>query len=67
MISVSVGFGLFPMHLYNVVRSGVDPLISKITRVVPVAELQAPEAPATSLHEQLAARGAQLPEVPVSQ
>jgi len=27
------------MHLYNVVRSGVDPLIAKITRVVPVASL----------------------------
>ena len=25
------------MHLYDVVRSGVDPLIAKITRVVPVA------------------------------
>jgi len=37
MIAVSVGFGLFPMHLYNVVRSGVDPLIAKITHVVPVA------------------------------
>jgi NADH-quinone oxidoreductase subunit M len=37
MISVSIGFGLFPMHLYNVVRSGVDPLVAKITQVVPVA------------------------------
>ena len=26
MITVSIGFGFFPMHLYNVVRSGVDPL-----------------------------------------
>ena len=26
MISVSIGFFFFPMHLYNVVRSGVDPL-----------------------------------------
>jgi NADH-quinone oxidoreductase subunit M len=38
MIAVSVGFGIFPMHLYDVVRSGVDPLVAKITRVVPVAE-----------------------------
>jgi NADH-quinone oxidoreductase subunit M len=67
MISVSVGFGLFPMHLYNVVRSGVDPLIAKITHVVPVAELQAPKGTATSQHEQLAARGAQLPDSPVAQ
>ena len=37
MITVSIGFFFFPMHLYNVVRSGVDPLIAKITRVVPVA------------------------------
>jgi NADH-quinone oxidoreductase subunit M len=39
MITVSIGFFFFPMHLYNVVRSGVDPLIAKITRVVPVASL----------------------------
>jgi NADH-quinone oxidoreductase subunit M len=37
MITVTVGFGLFPMHLYDVVRSGVNPLIAKITQVVPVA------------------------------
>jgi NADH-quinone oxidoreductase subunit M len=37
MIAVSIGFGLFPMHMYNVVRSGVDPLVAKITQVVPVA------------------------------
>ena len=39
MITVSIGFFFFPMHLYYVVRSGVDPLIAKITRVVPVALL----------------------------
>src|SRR6476469_1324256 len=39
MILVSIGFFFFPMHLYNVVRSGVDPLIAKIIRVVPVAGL----------------------------
>ena len=39
MITVTIGFFFFPMHLYNVVRSGVDPLIAKITRVVPVASL----------------------------
>ena len=38
MISVSIGFGLFPMHMYNVVRSGVDPLVAKITQVLPVAQ-----------------------------
>jgi NADH-quinone oxidoreductase subunit M len=37
MITVSIGFFFFPMHLYYVVRSGVDPLIARITRVVPVA------------------------------
>jgi NADH-quinone oxidoreductase subunit M len=38
MIAVSVGFGIFPMHLYDVVRSGVDPLVARITHVVPVAQ-----------------------------
>ncbi len=38
MIVISIGFGIFPMHLYEVVRSGVDPLIARITHVVPVAE-----------------------------
>ena len=38
MIAVSVGFGIFPMHLYDVVRSGVNPLVAKITLVVPVAK-----------------------------
>src|SRR5574341_2502045 len=37
MIAVSIGFGLFPMHLYNVVRAGVDPLVARITHVVPIA------------------------------
>lgn len=40
MIAVSVGFGIFPMHLYDVVRSGVDPLIARITQVVPVASAE---------------------------
>ncbi len=38
MIAVSVGFGIFPMHLYSVVRAGVDPLVAKITYVMPIAE-----------------------------
>jgi NADH-quinone oxidoreductase subunit M len=38
MIAVSIGFGIFPGHLYSVVRSGVDPLIARITHIVPVAE-----------------------------
>jgi NADH-quinone oxidoreductase subunit M len=38
MITVSISFGIFPGHLYSVVRSGVDPLIARITKVVPVAE-----------------------------
>ncbi|MGQ0811464.1 MAG: complex I subunit 4 family protein [Nitrospiraceae bacterium] len=37
MILVSIGYGLFPGHLYSVVRSGVDPLIARITHVVPLA------------------------------
>ena len=38
MIAISIGFGIFPTHLYDVVRSGVDPLIVRITEVVPVAQ-----------------------------
>jgi len=38
MIAVSIGFGIFPGHLYTVVRSGVDPLIARITKVVPLAK-----------------------------
>ena len=38
MIAISLGFGIFPMHLYNVVRSGVDPLVARITLVSPVAD-----------------------------
>jgi NADH-quinone oxidoreductase subunit M len=49
MIAVSVGFGIFPGHLYSVVRSGVDPLIARITKVVPVAE-QSIQPPATAGH-----------------
>jgi NADH-quinone oxidoreductase subunit M len=36
MIACSVGFFLFPYYFYNVVRSGVDPLIARITQVVPL-------------------------------
>ena len=49
MIAVSVGFGIFPGHLYSVVRSGVDPLIARITKVVPVAE-QSIQPPAAAGH-----------------
>ena len=36
MIATSIFFGIFPVHFYNVIRSGVDPLIARITHVVPV-------------------------------
>ena len=49
MILVSVSFGIFPGHLYSVVRSGVDPLIARITKVVPVAE-QPTHIPLASSH-----------------
>ncbi|HVG02979.1 MAG TPA: NADH-quinone oxidoreductase subunit M [Nitrospira sp.] len=49
MITVSISFGIFPGHLYSVVRSGVDPLIARITKVVPVAELPVSSPPAASL------------------
>jgi NADH-quinone oxidoreductase subunit M len=48
MITVSIGFFFFPIHLYDVVRSGVDPLIAKIIRVVPVAGLDRETVEASS-------------------
>jgi NADH-quinone oxidoreductase subunit M len=38
MISCSIAFGIFPGHFYDVIRSGVDPLVTRITAVVPLAE-----------------------------
>jgi NADH-quinone oxidoreductase subunit M len=37
MIACSIGFGIFPGHFYSVIRSGVDPLVARITQVVPIA------------------------------
>lgn len=37
MIACSISFGIFPGHFYNVIRSGVDPLVARITEVVPLA------------------------------
>ena len=61
MIMVSVSFGIFPGHLYSVVRSGVDPLIARITKVVPVAEqpthlplASSPITPVSASHEAIA-------------
>ncbi len=61
MILVSVSFGIFPGHLYTVVRSGVDPLIARITKVVPVAEqpthiplASSPITPVSASHEAIA-------------
>ncbi len=61
MITVSISFGIFPGHLYSVVRSGVDPLIARITKVVPVAELPmnipqatSPTVPVSSSREAIA-------------
>jgi NADH-quinone oxidoreductase subunit M len=36
MIACSIGFFFFPLHFYDVVRAGVDPLIARIIEVVPV-------------------------------
>src|SRR5438094_3282884 len=38
MISCSIAFGIFPGHFYDVIRSGVDPLVTRITAAVPLAE-----------------------------
>jgi NADH-quinone oxidoreductase subunit M len=36
IIATSIFFGIFPGHFYNIIRSGVDPLIARITEVVPL-------------------------------
>ncbi|MER3421919.1 MAG: hypothetical protein C4293_00485, partial [Nitrospiraceae bacterium] len=38
MIACSISFGIFPGHFYSVIRSGVNPLITRITQVVPLAQ-----------------------------
>ncbi|WP_447978944.1 complex I subunit 4 family protein [Candidatus Nitrospira bockiana] len=54
MIATSIYFGIFPGHFYQVIRSGVDPLIARITEVVPLkAELPS--------HNQVSAVSHQLP------
>ena len=40
MMACSIGFFLFPGHIYSVVRSGVDPLVARISKVVPVATIE---------------------------
>ncbi|MBI3602917.1 MAG: NADH-quinone oxidoreductase subunit M [Nitrospirae bacterium] len=37
MIACSIIFGIFPGHFYNVIRAGTDPLVARITQVVPLA------------------------------
>lgn len=54
MIAVSIGFGLFPMHLYNVVRSGVNPLVARITHVVPIAAADEHSRQPSAVSHQLA-------------
>lgn len=36
MIACSVGYGIFPGHFYDVIRSGVDPLLARITELTPL-------------------------------
>ena len=36
--NTGIAFGIFPGHFYDVIRSGVDPLVTRITAVVPLAE-----------------------------
>jgi NADH-quinone oxidoreductase subunit M len=36
MIACSISFGILPGHFYDVIRSGVDPLIARVTHVVPL-------------------------------
>jgi NADH-quinone oxidoreductase subunit M len=50
MIACSVGFGIFPGHFYQVIRSGVDPLIARIT---PVAAVAADDRKASSVRREV--------------
>ncbi|MBW8065393.1 MAG: hypothetical protein FVQ04_05875, partial [Nitrospira sp.] len=36
MIACTISFGIFPGHFYDVIRSGVEPLIARITEVAPL-------------------------------
>ena len=36
MIACSIGYGIFPGHFYDVIRSGVDPLLARITEITPL-------------------------------
>ena len=56
MIVCSITFGLFPGHSYQIIRAGVDPLISKVT------------GPASLAHEQdgLQTRAGTIVDVPVA-
>lgn len=38
MIVCSISFGILPGHFYDVIRSGVDPLLERIHRTAPMAE-----------------------------
>jgi NADH-quinone oxidoreductase subunit M len=49
MIVCSITFGLFPGHFYNVIRSGVDPLIARITKTAPLASQESQKTPGLSL------------------
>ena len=40
MIACSVGYGIFPVHFYHVIRSGVDPLLARITEITPLLSQQ---------------------------
>jgi len=51
MIATSIFFGIFPGHFYNIIRSGVDPLIARITEVVPLkTEVLSPEPSVLSVN-----------------
>ncbi len=60
MIAVSIGYGIFPGHLYSVVRSGVDPLVARITHVVPLAQ---DSSQPSAISHQLAATEVTTPEL----
>ncbi|MEX5214238.1 MAG: NADH-quinone oxidoreductase subunit M [Nitrospiraceae bacterium] len=62
MMACSIGFFLFPGHFYSVVRSGVDPLVARISKVVPVAAVEPSAERTVELVQSMTGAGSLRPE-----
>ncbi len=67
MIGCSIAFGIFPGRFYDVIRSGVDPLVSRIIRVVPLASAEAAGAgPEAQVREHAGRQGSDSGQTPAT-